>query len=318
MLEPRCACLRGSGGSGLPPMTADAAGPAEGRQPRVRVGIVGAGVMGRDIAEALATHGHTVVLVDLAQDILDAAAASVRASLRASALTGRGRPGSIAETLQRIAFTTDYDALRDVGFVIENVSENIDAKRAAYAALDGACAAETVVAANTSTHPIGELARLIRHPERVVGIHFMNPATTKPLVEVIAGERTSAAAMRQALDLLAGIGKAGVLVKDAPGFVSNRVLMLTINEAIHVVEAGTAAADDVDRIFVGCFGHAMGPLATADLIGLDTIQLSLESLRDRLGDAKFEPTALLREMIRSGRLGRKTGQGFFTYDLRGT
>jgi 3-hydroxybutyryl-CoA dehydrogenase len=298
-------------------MTAGAAGPAEGDEPRVRVGIVGAGVMGRDIAEALAEHGHAVVLVDVSVEILDAAAASIRASLRARALTGRGRPGLIAPTLERIAFTTNYDALGDVGFIIENVSENIEAKRAAYAGLDRACGVDTVVAANTSTHPIGELARLIHHPERVVGIHFMNPATTKPLVEVIAGERTSPAAMRQAMDLLAGIGKAGVLVGDAPGFVSNRILMLTINEAIRVVEAGTAAAGDVDRIFVGCFGHAMGPLATADLIGLDTIQLSLESLRDRLGDAKFEPAALLTDMTRSGRLGRKTGQGFFSYDLGG-
>lgn len=298
-------------------MTDNAVAPAAGDAGKRRVGVVGAGVMGRDIAETLATHGHPVVLIDLSPDILKAAGASIRASLRGKALTGQGGPGFIARTLDRIAFTTEFDALGNVDFVIENVSENIEAKRSAFARLDNSCRPDTVVAANTSTHPITELARLMRRPDRVVGIHFMNPATTKPLVEVIAGAQSSPDAMRDALDLLAGIGKTGVLVKDTPGFVSNRVLMLTINEAIQVVEAGTASADDVDRIFVGCFGHEMGPLATADLIGLDTIQLSLESLRDHFGNSKFEPAALLKDMTRSGRLGRKTAQGFFCYDFAG-
>jgi 3-hydroxybutyryl-CoA dehydrogenase len=301
-------------------MMVDETAAADARE-MLRVGIVGAGVMGRDIAEALATDGHEVVLIDLTSDVLDAAAASIRASLRGKALMrqsgGSGASGSPSEVLDRIVLTPDYDRLGGVDFVVENVSETLAAKRSAYARLQDSCPDDVVIAANTSTFPIAELARLVRRPERLVGIHFMNPATTKPLVEVIAGAATSPAAVRRALDFLARIGKAGVMVKDTPGFVSNRVLMLMINEAIQVVEAGTAAAPEVDRIFVGCFGHTMGPLATADLIGLDTIQLSLESLRDRLGDAKFEPAALLKAMTAAGRLGRKSGEGFFRYGVTG-
>jgi 3-hydroxybutyryl-CoA dehydrogenase len=300
-------------------MTGDPAA-GEAVQP-MTVGVVGAGVMGRDIAEALATRQHRVILVDISADIVADAAASIRASLRGKALMQRARlqsqGGAIPDILGRIVFTTDYAALEPAGFVIENVSENFETKRSAYAALQKSCAADVVIAANTSTYPITDLARLIAPPERVVGIHFMNPATTKPLVEVIPGAQTSPATLQRALDFIEVIGKAGVLVGDAPGFVSNRVLMLTINEAIQVVAANTATAEDVDRIFVGCFGHAMGPLATADLIGLDTIQLSLESLRDRLGDSKFEPAELLKAMTSAGRLGRKTKHGFFSYDVRG-
>ena len=281
------------------------------------VGVLGAGVMGRDIAQVIASCGHRVVLVDISTEVLTLALAGIRRNLQGQALmrSAERSSSSPAATLSRINATTDYSMLKDVDFVVENVLERLEAKRAAYHAFEKVTGSELVIAANTSTLPISELAELIANPARVVGIHFMNPATTKTLVEIIPGSVTSLATLQRAEGFLRSIGKRGVVVNDAPGFVSNRVLMLTINEAIQVVEAGTASADAVDEIFVGCFGHAMGPLATADLIGLDTILLSLESLQQRLGDAKFEPASLLKKLVGEGKLGRKAKHGFYSYDI---
>ncbi len=277
------------------------------------VGVIGAGVMGRGIAHAVATHGHDVVLVDVSDAILQRAVGEISRAVKAQALMKPGKGASPTEILSRIHHATDLSALQACNVVVENAVEVTETKRRIYDELGRTVRPDTLLAANTSTIPTSEIAGFTSHPERVIGMHFMNPAHTKRVVEVIPGAKTSAEFLASGLAFLEAIGKTGIVVRDAPGFVSNRILMMTINEAIRTVEANIASAEDVDRIFVGCFGHAMGPLQTADLIGLDTILLSLESLLARLHDPKYEPVPLLRQMVAANRLGRKSGAGFFTY-----
>lgn len=269
--------------------------------------------MGRGIAQAAASFGCSVRLVDVSREVLDDAMSEIARNLKSEVLMGRGREVGPSQILARISCGVDLEDLRDADFAIENVVELTEVKRAVHASLGRILRPDSVLAANSSTFPIAEIAGYTTHPERVVGLHFMNPAQSKKVVEVISGPLTSDATIRASLTFLERIGKSGILVKDAVGFVSNRILMLTVNEAIKTVELGIASAEDVDRIFVGCFGHQMGPLATADLIGLDTILLSLVSLRDRLADGKYEPAELLKRHVEKGFLGRKSKRGFFDY-----
>lgn len=279
-----------------------------------KVGVVGAGVIGRGVAQALAQTGHEVVLVDTDRAILDSAHKSVAAGLRLAAFTDPAlRKANHHEILGRIHGTVDYQELVDVGFVIENTTEDWAVKRDVYRSLDAVCAPDCVFAVNTSAIRISRLAKVaLRHPH-IIGMHFMNPVPLKRHVEVIVSEVTTQHAVKAANDLLAQLGNRAITVRDKPGFVSNRVMMLMINEAIATLEDDTASAADVDAIFVNCFAHKMGPLATADLIGLDTIMRTLEILRDSYGDTKFEPRPLLRRMVGEERLGRKSGSGFFDY-----
>ncbi|WP_200958315.1 3-hydroxyacyl-CoA dehydrogenase family protein [Massilia sp. Root335] len=276
------------------------------------IGVIGAGVMGRGVAQVIASHSYRVILVDNQLEVLDEARISIFNTLRAESLFGRGR-GAASDVLSRISITDDLESVRQCSVVVENIPEDIGKKRLLYESLNSLLAPEAVLAVNSSTFPIFELAAFMKRPELVIGTHFMNPAHSKEFVEVIPSRVTSSTTIERVMSFLAGIGKRGIVVKDAPGFVSNRVLMLTINEAIRAVEEGCASPDDVDAIFVGCFGHSMGPLATADLIGLDTILLSLLSLMERLGDKKYQPADLLLNMVREGKLGRKSEQGFFNY-----
>lgn len=277
------------------------------------VGVIGAGVMGCGLAEALIATGHRVVLHDVAAAVLDQARNRIRKSLLSAALlapNGREKPSAM---MARLVLTDDLERLAEADFVIENITERWDAKAALYPRLEGICRPEAVLAANSSTIPTGDFAGLLSSGRRVIGMHFMNPVPAKRLVEVIPGPETAPETIATAARLLRQMGKEMILVRDGAGFVTNRVLMLTVNEAICVVEEGVATAADVDRLFCGCFGHAMGPLATADLIGLDTILLSLESLQQRRDPRKFEPAPLLRRMVAEGRLGRKSGRGFHDY-----
>ena len=197
--------------------------------------------------------------------------------------------------------------------MIENATERWEVKREIYPRLDALCSDETIVAANTSAFPITRIASLSQRPDRIVGIHFMNPVPLKSTVELIPGYHTSNETLEQTQRLLQAMGKEWVLVGDAPGFVSNRVLMLTINEAAFLLNDGVSTAEDVDRVFKSCFGHPMGPLETADLIGLDTILYSIEVLQDAYADSKYRPCPLLKRMVAAGLLGRKSGEGFYEY-----
>jgi 3-hydroxybutyryl-CoA dehydrogenase len=278
------------------------------------VGVVGAGVMGAGVAQVLAQTGHQVVLVDVSDAALEAAVRRVRDGLREARLLGRAvGPEPTAGVLARITPATDVGALARADFVIENVTEDEEVKRRVHRQLDEVCPPGCVLAANTSAISITRIGSWTGRADRVVGMHFMNPAPLKPMVEVIRGHHTSDHTLAVARRLLAAMGKECVVVADSPGFVSNRVLMLTVNEAAFLVHERVAEPAEVDRIFRGCFGHPMGPLETADLIGLDTILQSIQVLYHSFGDGKYRPCPLLVRMVDAGLHGRKTGQGFYQY-----
>lgn len=279
------------------------------------VGVVGAGVMGIGVAQNLSETGHQVILIDIDEEQLKKAKESIRSNVRMNAFfkkkTVSEKPDAV---LGRILFTTDYEQLRSSEFLIENVVEKPAIKEEVYRRIDTICQENCIFAANTSAISITRIASWTRRPDRVLGMHFMNPVPLKSMVEVIRGFHTSESTLNRARTLLAELGKEGIVVNDMPGFVSNRVLMLTINEAIYLVQDQVASAEDIDRLFKGCFGHKMGPLETGDLIGLDTILYSLEVLYESYNDDKFRPCPLLKKMVYAGLHGRKNGRGFYSYE----
>lgn len=274
-----------------------------------KIGVIGAGVMGQGLAQHATACGLDVVLIDISDEILQSAIDRITSARRVARLLRQSlAPSGVIE------YHTDLAALFDAQFIVENVTETESTKREVYAALTGVLPAETVISANSSVFPIAQIGDWYGRPEQVVGIHFMNPVPQIAAVEVICGPKTSQGTRTTALDLLKRLGKAPIEVGDSPGYVSNRVLMLSVNEAIRLVGEGVCSATNADRVFVECFGHRMGLLEVSDLIGLDTIMLSLIALRDQLEDDRFEPAPLLKEMVAAGRLGRKSGQGFYNYD----
>lgn len=279
------------------------------------VGVIGAGVMGRGMAQNLAQTNHRTVLVDISEEILDSAKQEIAQNLRFQGLFNKeAAVGNPDEIMGRIEFTTDCDPLETADFVIENVIEKWEVKKDVYEKIDAVCPEHCVFAANTSAISITRIGSATKRPSQVVGMHFMNPVPMKKMVEVIRGYHTSEETIEISKELLAAMGKECVIVEDSPGFVSNRVLMLTVNEAIFLVHDGVAPAEDVDRIFKSCFGHKMGPIETADLIGLDTILYSLEVLYESFNDSKYRPCPLLKKLVDAGLHGRKSGEGFYTYN----
>jgi 3-hydroxybutyryl-CoA dehydrogenase len=268
--------------------------------------------MGVGVAQNVTEHGHEAVLIDVSKEALDAASCEIARYARFGHLLGSTAEhrGDMAD---RVTYATDVEALHDVDFLVENITESWTLKSELYPRLDEVCPQEAVFAVNTSCIPITKVAARTNRPDRVLGIHFMNPVPMKPTVELIKGWHTGQAAIDTTLAVLASIGKDAVVVEDSPGFVSNRVLMLTVNEAAWVVHDRVATAADVDEIFTRCFGHEMGPLATADLIGLDTILYSVQVLHEEFGDSKYRPCPLLTRMVDAGLLGRKSGRGFHQY-----
>lgn len=279
-----------------------------------RIGVIGAGVMGVGVAQNLAQTGHHVILVDISENILDKAKQEIRNNIRFQGFFKKSdnteNPDSI---LEKIEFSTKYKILENADFVIENVTEKWHIKREVYSLIDSICPADCIFAANTSAIPITRIGSVTKRADKVVGIHFMNPVPMKPMVEMIRGYHTSDTTIETAKQMLAQMGKECIIVNDSPGFVSNRVLMLTINEAVFLLQDQVATAEDVDKIFKGCFGHKMGPLETADLIGLDTILFSIEVLYENFNDSKYRPCSLLKKMVDAGLYGRKSGKGFYVY-----
>jgi len=271
--------------------------------------------MGRGVAQTLAQIGTRVFLLDVSESVLDNALSEIKQNRRFQRMfTRKDDVNTAKDPLSLITTSTDYRLLNEVDFVIENVTENWEIKRQVFIELETNCPPRTIFSSNTSAIPITRLASVTRRPAQVIGTHFMNPVPLKPVVEVIKGFHTSPETIQATLDLLASMGKEGVLVNDSPGFVSNRVLMLTVNEAIFLLQDQVATTEDIDRIFRLCFGHKMGPLETADLIGLDTILFSLEVLYENFNDPKFRPCPLLRKLVAAGLWGRKSGRGFYSYD----
>ena len=278
----------------------------------MKIGVIGAGVMGRGVAQCFAQKEFDVVVVDINDEIIQEAKEYIFNSVRFQAFfTKTGdNPQSV---LERIRFTTDYSMLGSSEFLVENVPEKLDIKKEVYQKIDFICQESSVFAVNTSCVSITKIASLTKRPERVIGTHFMNPVPLTTTVEVIRGHHTSDETIQFTKDLMGSIGKECIIVNDFPGFVSNRISHLFMNEAAFVVQDNVACASDVDDIFKKCYGHKMGPLETADLIGLDTVVDSLKVLYDYYEDSKFRCCPLLKKMVDAGLLGKKTGEGFYKY-----
>ncbi len=277
------------------------------------VGVLGAGVMGSGVAQALAEHGHRVVLVDSSSDALKSSQRLIGKNIRLACLLNKEARPTTDAIYSRINFSTRFDALAEARFVVENVTENWFIKESVYRQLDRTCSPEVCIGVNTSAISITKLGSITNRPGQVIGMHFMNPVPVMPTVELIRGYHTSQATIEAAQTLVADMGKESILVQDSPGFVTNRVMMLMVNEAIFLVQEGVATSQEVDRLFKTCFGHKMGPLETADLIGLDTILYSIEVLSESFDDSKYRPCTLLKKMVSAGLLGQKSGEGFYRY-----
>jgi len=276
--------------------------------------VVGAGTMGQGIAHVAALHGRSVRLVDVSEAVLQRALQTIAHNLERQVRKERITATQKEEALSRIVPLTDLEAaVADVQLVIEAVPENPDLKAQVFERLDRAAPPEAILASNTSSISITWLAARTQRPARVIGMHFFNPVPVMQLVEIVRGLETSDATYETIYHLAESLDKTPVTVNDAPGFVSNRVLMPMINEAIYCVMEGVAKPEDVDQVMKLGMNHPMGPLALADLIGLDVCLGIMEVLHRELGEDKYRPCPLLRKMVAAGRLGRKTGRGFYEY-----
>ncbi len=281
-----------------------------------RAAVVGAGTMGNGIAHVFAQHGWDVALIDTARAALDRAVATIRANLDRQVKKGSIAADAPPAILGRIQSATELDAARDASLVVEAASENPAIKFAVFEQLDRTTRPDAVLATNTSSISITEIAARTRRPAQVIGMHFMNPVPVMQLVEVIRGHATSDATTQTVMETARTLGKTPVEVNDYPGFVSNRVLMPMINEAIYCVMEGVAEPGAIDTVMKLGMAHPMGPLALADFIGLDVCLAIMEVLHRGLGDDKYRPCPLLRRMVAAGDLGKKSGRGFYTYDRR--
>lgn len=279
----------------------------------MNVGVIGAGIMGIGVAQSVAQAGHNVILVDISQKILKKAEAELRKKVRFHTLFNKTKE-SVDSLMERITFTTDLQDVKEIDYLIENVPEVWETKKNIYLQVDRICPNHCIFLVNTSSISITKIASLTNRPEKVFGMHFMNPVPMKPTLEGIRGYHTSEETIQATTEFLATLNKEFILVNDFPGFVSNRLSHLLMNEAVFVVQDQVAEPKAVDDIFKKCFGHKMGPLETADLIGLDTVVASLDILYQSFQDPKFRVCPLLRKMVDAGLHGRKTGQGFYTYE----
>jgi len=280
----------------------------------MRIAVVGAGLMGAGIAQVSAVAGHDVVLQDVSQDGLARGVAGIEKSLAKFAQKGKLSSGDVDLALDRITTTTDLDAVGESEFIVEAVFEKIDIKAAIFARLDTICGDDVVMATNTSAIPITSIAAFTSRPEMVVGTHFFSPVPMMALCELVRGYKTSDETLQRARDYAEGIGKTVIVVnRDVAGFVTTRLITALSNEAISLVESGVATAEDVDIACRLGFGHAMGPLTTTDITGVDIMLNATSNIYADTQDEKFNPPELLRRMVQAGDLGRKTGKGFYDY-----
>jgi 3-hydroxybutyryl-CoA dehydrogenase len=279
----------------------------------VKVAVIGAGTMGNGIAQVFATSGHQVTIIDVSAQALDKGLAAIKTSLGRMVKKGTLAQDAADLATSRIAVATTVEDAKVAELAIEAATENPALKYQIFQQLDQVCAPGVILATNTSSISITEIAAKTGRPELVIGMHFMNPVPVMQLVEVIRGQATSDATTQRVMELSTSLGKTPVEVNDYPGFVSNRVLMPMINEAIFCVMEGVATPEAIDTVMKLGMAHPMGPLMLADLIGLDTCLAILEVLHKGLGDDKYRACPLLRRMVAAGQLGRKTGKGFYNY-----
>ena len=277
------------------------------------IGVIGAGTMGNGIAQVFAQAGFDVRLVDVAQPMLERARVTIEKSLAKFVEKGKLAAAERDAALTRVSTTTTIDSLADADYIVEAIVEQADAKRELFKRLDALTRPDVILASNTSSISITLIGAATRRPDKVLGMHFMNPVPLMTLVELIRGQATSDETMGTAAELCLRLGKNGVEAADYPGFIANRILMPMLNEAFYAVMEGVGTPEAIDAVMKGGMNHPMGPLTLADFIGLDVCLAILTVLHEGLGDPKYRPCPLLRRMVAAGHLGRKSGRGFYVY-----
>jgi 3-hydroxybutyryl-CoA dehydrogenase len=279
-----------------------------------KITVIGAGTMGNGIAHVFAMNGHPVRIVDISQEVLEKGLAVIEKNLNRMVAKEKISESQKAETLNQISVSTDMaQGVENADLVIEAATENEALKLNIFKQLDALCNSDCILGSNTSSISITKIASATKRPDKVIGMHFMNPVPIMKLVEVIRGYSTSDKVTNMVMELATSLGKSPVEVNDYPGFVANRILMPMINEAIYALHEGVAGKDEIDTVMKLGMAHPMGPLQLADFIGLDVCYSILKVLQDGFGNPKYAPCPLLTNLVLSGNLGRKTGKGFYAY-----